>query len=348
MTRSMNIYHQLYKRPSLIEQHITAPLFKERLEYLQHCAASHIVPTSLMRIAHFMLETVKFLNLKKARIVRIEEIESAATAWVKKRKYIRKRTGSNVKISFIYHTVHWLKSMHCLAPLPEERVALLNSLFEMPQTLKRHVNAPLKRVMHFSIEWLKFINCLSEIKPFNQPFQFQLNLEKYIHYMRVEKTLSEETINGSSHVNKQFLIHVGKTKKLFSEITPLTIDEFLIKKHDVDGCSRVTIQEYASEIRSFLRYAVEQSWCHKNLADSIRAPRVYNHESLPLSPSWDDVKKILSHCKKNDSPMNIRDYAILLLLSVYGMRRGEVAHLRLDDIDWSNELIYLKRVKKTF
>ena len=33
-------------------------------------------------------------------------------------------------------------------------------------------------------------------------------------------------------------------------------------------------------------------------------------------------------------PASIKDHAILLLLSVYGLRSGEVGHLRLDNIDW--------------
>jgi integrase len=38
-----------------------------------------------------------------------------------------------------------------------------------------------------------------------------------------------------------------------------------------------------------------------------------------------------------DKPRDIRDRAILLLLALYGMRSGEVAALRLDQIDWAGE-----------
>jgi hypothetical protein len=37
---------------------------------------------------------------------------------------------------------------------------------------------------------------------------------------------------------------------------------------------------------------------------------------------------------ETDDPQDIRDRAILLLLAVYGMRSGEEAALRLDQIDW--------------
>ncbi len=34
-----------------------------------------------------------------------------------------------------------------------------------------------------------------------------------------------------------------------------------------------------------------------------------------------------------------------MLLSVYGMRCSEVTHLRLEDIDWKNEQLHLRRAK---
>jgi integrase len=69
------------------------------------------------------------------------------------------------------------------------------------------------------------------------------------------------------------------------------------------------------------------------LADSILAPRIYRHEGLPLGPTWEQVKGIIPD-PAGDKPFQLRDRAILLLLAVYGLRSGEVRHLRLDDIDW--------------
>lgn len=56
------------------------------------------------------------------------------------------------------------------------------------------------------------------------------------------------------------------------------------------------------------------------------------------------MQQILNE-KKNGGGIAIRDYAVLLLLSVYGLRSGEVTGLKLKDIDWRNELLYLRRVK---
>ena len=41
---------------------------------------------------------------------------------------------------------------------------------------------------------------------------------------------------------------------------------------------------------------------------------------------------------EGDRPSNIRARPILMLLAVYGLRRGEVSRLRLDDFDWEHEV----------
>ena len=47
-----------------------------------------------------------------------------------------------------------------------------------------------------------------------------------------------------------------------------------------------------------------------------------------------------------DQPRDIRDYAILLLFAIYAFRSGEVAALRLEDLDWEREIIVVARPKQ--
>lgn len=190
--------------------------------------------------------------------------------------------------------------------------------------------------------WFDMLSCLE--KPIKPTIPFDEYLTQYVAYMREEQGLSKNTIDSKNLLIQDFLIKIHEKKKDFLEITPLLVDEVLMDKHKVDGYSRRTIQTYASIIRVFLRYAETQGWCQKNLADSIKLARTYRHESLPYSPSWDDVKKILAD-SKTEVPTDIRDHAILMLLSVYGMRCSEVTHLRLEDLDWKNELLHLRRAK---
>ena len=74
------------------------------------------------------------------------------------------------------------------------------------------------------------------------------------------------------------------------------------------------------------------------LATAIQSPPVFTHSSLPMGPSWDEVRRLLA-MTESDRPIDIRDRAVLMLLAIYGLRTDEVRLLRLEDLDWENESI---------
>jgi integrase len=64
-----------------------------------------------------------------------------------------------------------------------------------------------------------------------------------------------------------------------------------------------------------------------------------------MAPTKDEVDQLLEDTSRDDDPVNIRDHAILSLLFHYGLRRGEVESLTLDDLDWVAEKIHITRPK---
>lgn len=224
-----------------------------------------------------------------------------------------------------------------------EKVAYKWASRTCPRYIKKeNSNVSKEHFVRYAVGWFKLLGCLIVPEKPSLPFEEQLN--QYTVHMRHEQGLSEVTMAGRICILQDFLKEIAKTCKHFNDITPLIVDKFLIKKHDVDKRSRRTVQYYATAIRTFLRYHGNKGQCHSGLADTVKAARVYRHESLPSSPSWDEVKIILKKTE-GDSPESIRDRAILMLLSIYGLRSGEVLKLQLEDIDWRNELLHLKRSK---
>jgi site-specific recombinase XerD len=57
------------------------------------------------------------------------------------------------------------------------------------------------------------------------------------------------------------------------------------------------------------------------------------------------VEAVLKTAEKDRTPKGLRDHAILLLLSTYGLRAGEVTALRLDDIDWRKDSLCVRHSK---
>ena len=72
-----------------------------------------------------------------------------------------------------------------------------------------------------------------------------------------------------------------------------------------EGYARTTVQTWADALRAFFHFAETRGWCRKGLAASIRGPRVFSQASLPLGPSWDDVRRLLA-TTEGDRRYNIR------------------------------------------
>ena len=113
-------------------------------------------------------------------------------------------------------------------------------------------------------------------------------------------------------------------------------------QHIARRLSRTTLRNVATGLRAWFRFCAAQGWTQPGLADAILLPRIYRHERLPLGPTWDQVSRI--DAASGDDPASLRNRAILLL-SVYGLRSGEVRRLQLDDVDWQHDRLRIQRSK---
>ena len=72
---------------------------------------------------------------------------------------------------------------------------------------------------------------------------------------------------------------------------------------------------------------------------------LYVFESIPSALRAENVKEVLAVTRQDCTPKGIRDYAILMLISKYGVRSGEITTLRLDDVDWRKEVVRIRHSK---
>ena len=189
--------------------------------------------------------------------------------------------------------------------------------------------------------WLRFLGWWREPVVV---YEFQDKLDHYCMWMRDERGFSASTIVSWRPRVRDFLIWCNAHNLELQLLQPSDIDAYFIDDL-AHHWNRRTVATVAALLRNFFRYAASQGWCHSKLADAIRGPRIYAQESLPYAPSWIDVKKLLASTV-TDTPQDIRDRAILMLLSIYGMRATEVAALRLDQVDWQQRVIRIFRLKR--
>ena len=88
-----------------------------------------------------------------------------------------------------------------------------------------------------------------------------------------------------------------------------------------------------SGLRSLLRYLHLAGWVPVPLAQAVPSVAGWRLASLPRALEPEQVQRLLDSCDRS-TVLGDRDFAVLMVLSRLGLRAGEVAAMRLDDIEW--------------
>lgn len=98
-------------------------------------------------------------------------------------------------------------------------------------------------------------------------------------------------------------------------------------------CSPGTAQVAASALRGFLRFLQLQGLCDETLAAAV--PRIphWRLAGLPRTLTEGQLTQFLRSFDRSNATGR-RDYAMALCMVDLGLRVSEVAHLRLEDVDW--------------
>jgi site-specific recombinase XerD len=196
--------------------------------------------------------------------------------------------------------------------------------------------------IHIATAWLRFCGYVV-VKEHAVVTVFDEYIEKFTKFMRDERGLSNATITFNCEQLTNFVKFAGPDKTSLNDISIHDVDAYLVHQGN-HGWSRRSLHSLADALRAFFRYAETQHWV-KGIAEAIDAPHLYAQETLPLGPTWEEVKQLIDSFS-SDSASDLRARAIVLLLAVYGLRRGEVAGLHLDDVDWVGEILHVTRPKQ--
>src|SRR3546814_11525425 len=101
------------------------------------------------------------------------------------------------------------------------------------------------------------------------------------------------------------------------------------------GKSRTTIARRATAIRVFTAWLARTERSATDAGKLLASPKA--HKTLPDVLRADEAKDLVEQAAalaNDDSPVGIRDVAILELMSATGVRVGELTGLDIDDIDF--------------
>jgi integrase/recombinase XerD len=183
-------------------------------------------------------------------------------------------------------------------------------------------------------------------EPATQAEKFQHQIGKlYAQWMADIRGLAPATVSDRCKEVRHFLDWLGlrASPAGIAALTVADVDSYI--KDRAASLRRSSVSTVAGWIRVFLRWLHATGQTNRDLSTVVIGPSLYAFESIPSSLRSQDVEKVLEVAKRDDTATGIRDYAILMLLSKYGMRAGEIVALRLDDIDWRKEVVRVRHIK---
>jgi integrase/recombinase XerD len=173
---------------------------------------------------------------------------------------------------------------------------------------------------------------------------FDSILASYQHYMVDVRGLASSSVDLHTVTVREFLRYLYRTRHTFrlTDLTPEHIDRFV--RSIAVRYSRQTLSHAVAHIRAFLRFLKLHDHVPSGREFLIYRPRLYKNESVPRVLPWETVCAFLSSIDR-DTFAGLRDYAMFLLIATYGLRRCDIAGLRLDDIDWREAVINIRQRK---
>lgn len=158
--------------------------------------------------------------------------------------------------------------------------------------------------------------------------------DEYTQWLDEQRGLAAASIYGLVGEARRFLVWFGdgRTTGNLAAITIADVDAYLQSR--ATSLRRVSLKAVTQQLRCLLRFAYATGRTGRNFALSVTSPTLYALESIPSCLRDDEIRTVVEATREDHSPKGLRDYAILLLLSTYGLRAGEIARLKLEEIDW--------------
>jgi len=161
---------------------------------------------------------------------------------------------------------------------------------------------------------------------------------KFFEYILLEKGYSINTKESYEDDLKKFFDFLEKNEIDLYKIEPVDITLFIaeLKKKNY---SESTIQRIASSLRSFFKFLSERENFKKDISLLLEIPK--KGEKLPHFLTFEEIEKLINVID-TDTPLGLRDRALIETLYATGMRVSEVLSLKRGDINFEEEIIRVR------
>jgi integrase/recombinase XerD len=154
-------------------------------------------------------------------------------------------------------------------------------------------------------------------------------------YLLSERGLAAGTVRG--YVDRATRFVAGLGPRGLGQVTPAEVTTAVLRESAAVSVSAT--QNFVAGLRAFLRFCFVEGLLEVDLSQAALPVTGRRRSSLPRGIAKDEAAALLGCCDRRTG-IGRRDYAVIITLLRLGLRRGEVAGIRLDDIDWrAGELI---------
>ena len=156
-------------------------------------------------------------------------------------------------------------------------------------------------------------------------------------YLRLEQSLSDNTVNAYCHDIELFREHLDNNGKSLSitEITHHDIEDFFASLYDL-GISASSQARILSGLKSFYRYLIQERICESDPTLLVSFPSIGRH--IPEVLSYEEIVSMLD-CIDLSQQFGHRNKAIIEVMYGCGLRVSEVISLKISDIYVKDEFI---------
>ena len=154
-------------------------------------------------------------------------------------------------------------------------------------------------------------------------------LMDYLHYLKVERGLSENTINSYGIDLKLFLEYLRENEiPSFNQVNKEVIVNYMQSEKN-NNKANSSILRSVSSLRKFFQYLAQEKIIEKDPMLLIDTPKKKQH--LPQVLTKEEVEKLL-RSPNTGQVLGLRDRAMLELMYATGLRISEIINLKLEDL----------------
>lgn len=156
----------------------------------------------------------------------------------------------------------------------------------------------------------------------------EADVRTFLSYLRVEKGLSDNTIQSYRRDMLKFVGFLDRQNFVTAKIQRQDVVDFLamLYKRRLDSRS---VARHLVTIRHFFRFSLLEGFIKEDPAATIESPKF--RQSLPYFLSVEEVERLLAQ-PDTSSAIGLRDKAIIELMYSTGIRVSELAGIRVGDL----------------